>query len=507
MGRAMPLTPSDDQSLGLLTDMYELTMALGYWRLGLHERRASFYLSFRHLPFQGGYAMTAGLSDFLVYLDRLRFSPSDLDFLSALPGNDGKPIFDTGFLQFLADYRFTADIDAMPEGTVAFPHEPLVRVSGPVLDCQIVESALLHLVGFQTLVATKATRICAAARGMPVMEFGLRRAQGSDGGVAASRAAYIGGCAATSNLLAAKQLGIPCSGTLAHSWIMLFDSELEAFQAYASALPNNSVFLVDTYDTLHGVRHAITVGSWLRQHGHRLGGIRLDSGDLAYLSTMAREMLDQAGFKDAVIVASNDLDETIIDSLVQQQAAIDVWGVGTRLATSYDHPALGAVYKISAIQDAEGCWHPRIKISEQAIKVSTPGVLQVRRYVGPEGAVADMIYDELAPPSAAATMVDPLDATRRRRFESQHRWVELLRPVIRDGRSVSDPPSLSDIREYAQSQLHLLHPAVKRLVNPHSYPVGLEEGLHAAKTRLVMAARGFGAQSLPRSESAGGGVV
>jgi nicotinate phosphoribosyltransferase len=481
----------DGDSLGLLTDMYQLTMAFGYWKLRLHRRLASFAMFFRRFPFQGGYAIAAGLEDFLAYLERLRFSPGDVDFLGGLAGNDGKPIFEPEFLEFLAGYRFTGNVDAMPEGTVAFSHEPLVRVTGAILDCQIVESALLHLVGFQSLVATKAARMSLAARGMPILEFGLRRAQGSDGGLAAARAAHIGGCDATSNLLASKLLGIPARGTHAHSWVMLFDRELAAFQAYAEVLPNNSIFLVDTYDTLRGVRHAIEVGRWLRERGHRMVGIRLDSGDLAYLSIAARQMLDDAGFQDSIIVASNDLDENIIDSLLQQGAAINVWGVGTRLVTGHDQAALGGVYKITAVQDDRGIWQPRIKLSEQAIKVSTPGILQVRRFEDSSGAVADMIFDELASPRGESIIVDPLDPTRQRRLGESMSARDLLVPIVRDGKRVAADRSLGEIRAAAQGELSKFHPGVKRLVNPHTYPVGLEKGLHATKTRLILEARGY----------------
>lgn len=485
------LSRFDDDSLGLMTDMYELTMAFGYWKLQLHRRPAAFNMYFRRPPFRGGYAIVAGLEDFLSYLQRLRFSNSDLSYLSQLRGNDGQAIFETKFLDYLGAFQFAAQVDAMPEGTVAFAHQPLVRLTGPILDCQIVESALLHIVGFQTLIATKAARVAMAARGMPVLEFGLRRAQGSDGGLAASRAAYVGGCDATSNLMAGKYLGIPARGTHAHSWVMLFDSEIESFQAYAQAMPNNSIFLVDTYDTLQGARNAIKIGGWLRDNGHKMVGIRLDSGDLAYLSSAARQMLDEAGFHEAVIVASNDLDESIIDSLIQQGAAINIWGVGTHLVTAYDQPALGAVYKITAAQNAAGQWLPRIKLSEQAIKVSTPGILQVRRYFDSDNAVADMVFDELSPPGDSPTIVDPLDPTRRRRITADAKFSDLLMPAVRDGQRVCEVRPLAQIRQYAQEQLAQFHPGVKRLVNPHAYPVGLEEGLHTTKTNLILAARGF----------------
>ena len=281
---------------------------------------------------------------------------TDIDFLSTIKSKSGEPLFEDGFLTYLADLKFTCDVDAIPEGSVVFPHEPIVRVIGPVLQCQIIETPLLNIINFQTLVATKASRIAYAAKGESVLEFGLRRAQGVDGAIAASRAAYIGGCSSTSNVLAAKLFDIPVAGTHAHSWILTFDSELEAFQAYADALPDNCVFLVDTYDTLEGVKNAAKVGKVLRDKGKEMIGIRIDSGDLAYFSQQARKILDEEGFENAQIIASNDLNERLIQSLKMQDAKISVWGIGTKLVTAYDQPALGAVYKLSAIRNNRGEW-------------------------------------------------------------------------------------------------------------------------------------------------------
>ena len=377
----------------LLTDLYQLTMGYGYWNSGLAERQAVFHLFFRRCPFAGEYAIACGLDSAIEYLEQLRFSAADVAYLATLRGDDGNPLFDDGFLAYLSRLELSLSIDAMPEGTAVFAHEPLVRVCGPLLQCQLVETALLNIVNFQTLVATKAARICDAARGQPVLEFGLRRAQGVDGALAASRAAYIGGASATSNVLAGRQFDIPVKGTHAHSWVMCFDNEREAFEEYARSMPNNCVFLVDTYDTLRGVRNAIEVGRALRAQGHNLAGIRLDSGDLAHLSREARDLLDRAGFSEVRIVASNDLDEHVIDSLKQQGAAIGVWGVGTKLATAYDQPALGGVYKLAAIADRKGDWQYRIKLSEQSIKVSNPGIQQVRRYSRGNVFIGDCIYD------------------------------------------------------------------------------------------------------------------
>ncbi len=323
-------------------------------------------------------------------------------YLATLSGNDGRPLFEAAFLDYLRGLRLAVDVDAVPEGTAVFPHEPLVRVRGPMLHCQLLETPLLTIVNFATLVATKAARVALAARGDPVLEFGLRRAQGIDGGLAASRAAYVGGCHATSNVLAGKRFGIPVRGTHAHSWVMSFDDELESFEAYAAAMPNNCVFLVDTYDTLEGVRHAAAVGQRLQAAGHKMVGIRLDSGDLAYLSIEARKILDAAGLADAAILASNDLDERLIESLKQQGATIAVWGVGTKLVTAYDQPALGGVYKLGAIQDDAGAWHHKLKLSEQTAKTSTPGVQQVRRFFHADGSAdGDAIFDELTGPPPA----------------------------------------------------------------------------------------------------------
>jgi len=478
-----------NSSLSLLTDLYQLTMAYGYWKAQLMNKEAVFHLYFRRNPFDSGFSIACGLGSVLDYLDKFCFDESDLAYLSALQGNDGKPLFEPAFLDYLGQLKLTCDIDAMPEGTVAFPHEPLLRVQGPIIECQLLETALLNQINFQTMIATKAARVCLAARGEPVLEFGARRAQGIDGALTASRAAYIGGCAATSNVLAGKLFDIPVRGTHAHSWIMLFDDEMEAFQTYAEAMPNNCVFLVDTYNTLEGVRKAVEVGKWLREHGHRLVGVRLDSGDLAYLSIEARKILDEGGFQDATIVASNDLDETIIGSLKEQGAQIGVWGVGTRLVTGHDQSALGGVYKLSAVRDPGGAWEPRLKISEQVAKISNPGIQQVRRYYNEDKSgslLADVIYDAGADLSDGCVMVDALDATRQRRLTGSTAWRDLLVPVHRKGKLVYDAPDLHHIREQTRHHLDSLPAGLKRFVNPHLYPVGLEKSLHRLKTELIL---------------------
>jgi nicotinate phosphoribosyltransferase len=478
-------------SLGLLTDLYQLTMAYGYWKLGRHNQEAAFHLFFRKHPFGGGFTVAAGLATVVEFLEGLRFDPDDLAYLASLTGNDDRPLFEAAFLDFLGHMRLTCDVHGIPEGTIVFPHEPLLRVTGPLLQAQLLETALLNIINFQTLVATKAARVNLAAKGEPVLEFGLRRAQGIDGALAASRAAYLGGCYATSNVLAGRLFGIPVRGTHAHSWVMCFDDELQAFRAYAQAMPNNCVMLVDTYNTLDGVRHAIAVGREMREEGHELIGIRLDSGDLAWLSIEARRMLDEAGFAKAAIVASNDLDEQIIASLKDQGATIDIWGVGTRLITAFDQPALGGVYKLAALRDEQGIWQYKVKLSEQAIKVSNPGILQVRRYFQEKEAFSDVIFDEQYPIPGDCTIVDPLDMTRRKRIPPHLLGEDLLLPVFCRGQCVYDVPSLAKSRDRLQEQLGLFQSGIKRFVHPHLYPVGLELGLHERKTKLILKARGF----------------
>ena len=475
----------------LLTDLYQLTMAYGYWKSGRHEKEAVFHLFFRTNPFKSGYSVACGLQEVVEYLRHFHFEEEELKYLGTLRGNDGQVLFESDFLTYLRDLRFTCDVDAVPEGTVVFPHEPLLRVRGPILQCQLLETTLLNILNFQTLIATKAARVCQAAAGDSVLEFGLRRAQGIDGAMAASRAAHVGGCDATSNVLAGMRYGIPVRGTHAHSWVMSFDGEEEAFDAYAEAMPNNCVFLVDTYDTLDGVRTAVRVGKRLRERGHELVGIRLDSGDLAFLSIEARRILDEEGFPDAKIVASNDLDEHIITSLKQQGACVGVWGVGTKLVTGGDQPALGGVYKLGAIRDELGQWQYRLKISEQAIKVSNPGIQQVRRFkVGGEF-VGDMIFNQGAAMRNERVIVDPVDMTRSKKIAAEAQFEDLLVPIFKEGAQVYECPPLGEIRSHTLEQLEGFHGGVKRLLNPHEYPVGLEAGLHRLKTDLILQTRGI----------------
>jgi len=477
-------------SLSLLTDLYQLTMAFGYWKTGKINQEAVFSLFFRQAPFNSGYAIAAGLGTVLEYLEDLHFSDSDLSYLATLRGNDGKILFEPAFLDYLGELRFECDIDGMPEGTLVFPHEPLLRVQGPLLQCQILETALLNIINFQTLISTRSSRVCQATQGDPVLEFGLRRAQGIDGALSASRAAYIGGCAATSNVLAGKLYGIPVKGTHAHSWIMSFASEDEAFRAYAEAMPNNCIFLVDTFDTLKGVKKAIEMGQWLREKGHQLVGIRLDSGEFISLSQEARKMLDEAGFEEARIVASNDLDEYLIDELKAAGAKINVWGVGTKLVTGYEQAALGGVYKLTAIRDPGEEWQYRLKLSEEPIKISNPGLLQVRRFSDAQGMFSgDMIYNQTQPPVDAPKMFNLAVPEKHTLLPANTPYQDLLIPVLRKGQPVIELPSLEQIRERVQAQLAQCPAGIKRLKNPDVYSVSLEYNLYDLKQKLINKAR------------------
>ncbi len=480
--------------LVLLNDMYQLTMAYGYWKSGIAEREAVFHLYFRKAPFGGGYAVAAGLAQAMDFIEAFAFDAEQRDYLATLTGNDGRSLFEPAFLNALGEMRMTCDIDAVPEGTVVFGHEPLVRVQGPIGQCQLLETALLNMINFQTLIATKASRICRVAKGESVVEFGLRRAQGIDGGLSASRAAYIGGCDSTSNVLAGKLFGIPVKGTHAHSWVMCFGDELEAFKTYAEALPNNCIFLVDTYDTLEGVQNAITAGRWLRDNGHEMVGIRLDSGNLAELSIAARKLLNDAGFPKARIVASNDLDEYQIESLHKEGAKITVWGVGTRLVTGGDQSALGGVYKLAAVRETDpltqkpGPWQDRIKLSEEAIKTTNPGIQQVRRFYDEAGFVADAIYHHTDSPKDSWT-VFPFHEETPITLPADLKSADLLVPVFRQGKRVYDPPPLKEIRAHCLNQVAQLRPHQTALKDAKPYPVGLEQSLHELKRKLTAEAQ------------------
>ena len=472
--------------VALLTDLYQLTMAYGYWKTGWEGKEAVFNLSFRNNPFGGGFSIACGLAGVIETLDRYAFNGEEIDYLGSLTGNDGRPIFQSDFLSYLGRLKLTCEVDGLPEGALVFPHEPLLRVRGPIIQCQLLETTLLNILNFQSLIATKAARVCLAAAGDPVLEFGLRRAQGSDGGLTASRAAYVGGCAGTSNLLAGKRFGIPVRGTHAHSWVMAFGSELESFEAYARALPNNCVFLVDTYDTLEGVRNAARVGKQLRQSGHEMVGIRLDSGNLDRLSRDARHILDEAGFAETVIIASNDLDEHLIASLKKRGASVGVWGVGTRMVTADGQPAMGGVYKLAAVRDSAGDWVYKLKRSEQAVKTSIPGILQVRRFQEAGRFVGDVIHDLRLGPGKRQVLLETGGEGRERRSPGWETGEDLLIPVWRNGKPVCQPESVDRCRQRAQDQLARLDPALKRLIRPGRYPVGLESRLHHLRERMIL---------------------
>jgi nicotinate phosphoribosyltransferase len=484
-----------NQSLALLTDLYQLTMSYGYWKTGLANKEAVFHHNFRKSPFQGGFTIAAGLENLIHYLENFHFDESDLVYLQSLRGKDNEPYFSHDFLDYLGNLKFTCDIDAVPEGTAVFPYEPLIRVKGPIIQCQILESPLLNIINFSTLIATKAARIRVAAKEDEVIEFGLRRAQGIDGALTASRAAYIGGCDSTSNVLAGKLFGIPVRGTHSHSWVMVFDNELESFQAFAETMPSNCVFLVDTYDTLKGVAKAIEVGKWLKARGKKLLGIRLDSGDLAYLSIKSREMLDKAGFTEAQIVASNELDEIIISELKRQGAQICVWGVGTNLVTAKEQPALDGVYKLSAIRDPEGPWKYKLKLSEQMLKVSNPGILQIKRFYHGSENIADMIYDIHTNFENDFQLVDPLDSTRQETIAKETTSHDLLVPIFRKGQLVYELPPLQEIRARTQAELNRFPVGIKRFIYPHQYFLGMEKGLYDLKIELVKKIRGQKSQT------------
>jgi nicotinate phosphoribosyltransferase len=461
-------------------------MAYGYFCSGMAEHEAVFHLSFRRNPFQGGYTVCAGLASVIEQVKNFRFEKSDIDYLKTLKTDNHKPIFNAAFLRYLQNIVLTVDIDAIPEGTVVFPHEPLLRVKGPLIQCQLLETLLLNCINFPTLVATKASRICAAAQGEAVIEFGLRRAQGFDAGLLASRAAYIGGCVGTSNVLAGKQYDIPVMGTHAHSWVMTFDNELNAFEQFANALPENGYFLVDTYHTLNGIKNAIKLNKKFR----KLKGIRLDSGDLAYLSIQARKMLDKAGLKNVSIMASNNLDEHIIASLKQQKAKINVWGVGTKLATAFDQPALDGVYKLGAIRAPNGEWQYKLKLSEQNTKISLPGFLRARRYYNSRNiAVGDCIYDEHRGITSHKflTITDMSDPLHTKKIPMTYKYQELLQPIFKQGKCSYKTPPLQKIRQTVFDQLKQFHPSIKRFLNPHIYPVGLEPALLELRFKLIYA--------------------
>jgi nicotinate phosphoribosyltransferase len=456
-------------------------MAYGYWKLNMHEQEATFHLLFRKNPFKSNYALSCGLATVVEFLTNWHFHQDDLAYLATLKNAHGDVLFPQAFLHYLNQLNFTCDVDAIPEGTVVFANEPLVRIQGPLIQCQLIETALLNMINFQTLIATKAARVTLAASGDDVIEFGMRRAQGPDGAVSASRAAYIGGCVATSNTLAGKRYDIPVRGTHAHSWVTAFPSEIEAFQAYASVMPHNCILLVDTFNTIEGVNNAIKVGKKLREEGADLLGIRLDSGDMADLSIKARALLNEAGFENTDILASNSLDEYVISDLKRQSAKVSSWGVGTNLATAYDHPALDGVYKLGALRNKNGEWNYKLKLSEQEVKISNPGRHQVRRFFYNDGYVMDVMYDldlGISDPSEAVILNLSLE---HKRLDDYDGFADLLTPIIRHGKYIAESETIHQIRKRAIF-------ATEHFVRTHGdkyYPVGLEKKLFELKQKLV----------------------
>jgi len=408
------------------------------------------------------------------FLRAFHFTDTEVDYLGSQRGNDGKPLFDSRFLDYLRGLQLTCDVDAIPDGTLVFPNEPLIRVVGPIIQCQLLETALLNIFNFQSLIATKAARVCLAAKGDPVIEFGLRRSQGVDGG-----------CAGTSNLQAGQQFGIPVSGTQAHSWIMFFENEREAFKTYAKTMPNNCIFLVDTYDSIDGIRHAIEIGSELRRQGHEMIGLRLDSGDGVALSIKARRMLDEAGFANAKIVGSGDLDEYVITDLKKRGAKIDVWGVGTKLSTGQPDAALGGIYKLGAVRRPGGEWQYRIKLSEESAKASVPGSLQVRRFRHPHGRfIADAIYETDHGVSEPCEIVHS-ETKDKTLIPANTHYSDLLVPIFRSGKVVYEAPSIETSRDRLHKQFSCAPPEILQLNDPVPYKIGLEKSLYELRSKLI----------------------
>lgn len=469
------------QSFTLLTDFYQLTMAYGYWRLNIHERQAAFHLIYRKNPFKGNYALACGLASVVDFLEHFKFTDEDLAYLQTLRNPLDEPLWEDSFLAYLHNLSFSCDIDAIPEGTIVGPHEPLLRIQGPLLQCQLLETALLNTINFQTLIATKASRVCRAAQDGAVIEFGMRRAQGPDGALSASRAAYIGGCAATSNVLAGKCYGIPVKGTHAHSWVTAFPDELSAFYAYAEVMPHHVVLLVDTYDTLKGVEHAIEVGKTLRKLNSELYGIRLDSGDMGTLSIQARQLLDAAGFTETQIIASNSLDEYAIQQLKAKGAAISIWGVGTHLVTASDQSALDGVYKLSSLQDEQGQWQYKLKISEDPIKISNPGIHQVRRFYCQGEPLIDVLYDVHLDIEQFPAVIVVDDKQTELKITDYDHFVDLLQPLFRHGKQVKAAESIHAIRDQAIQNVR----SFCQQKGEKTYPIAIAKNLYQKKMQLV----------------------
>ena len=485
---------STDENLTLLTDLYQLTMAQGYWASGKLDEQAVFHAFFRSNPFGGGYAVACGTDQLENLVRNFHYTDSDMEYLSSLRCEDGSAMFNLDFLLWLSQLKLSVDIDAVEDGTIVFAHEPLVRVTGPLVQCQLLETALLNGINFQTLIATKASRVVRSAAGKPVSEFGLRRAQGPDGGLSASRASFVGGVSSVANVLAGKKFDIPVNGTHAHSWVMSFESEQDSFRAYAQSNPNNCSLLVDTYNVVSGIEAAINVGTEMKRQGKRLSAVRIDSGDLAWLSKKARHMLNEAGMRNVKIIASNDLDEYTIMALKEQGACVDAYGVGTRLATAYDQAALGGVYKLAAIRKNEQeSWKPCLKVSEEASKITIPGILDVCRFVSDDGTFAgDCIYDVRRKLDKITVAVDPIDPTRRKQYSLDMQHEKLLKPFARDGKICGDVSTDAHAaRAHFEEQYAMLDDSIKRFKNPHRYPAGIERMLFNERIRMILHLRGL----------------
>lgn len=475
-----------DKNLTLMTDLYQLTMMQGYFKANKHNKKTVFDVFYRKNPSNNGYAIACGLEQVVEYIKNIKFTNSDIEYLKSLN------IFEENFLEYLKDFCFNGNIYAIPEGTVVFPNEPLIRVEASIGEAQFIETTILNIINHQSLIATKASRVAWAAQNDNIIEMGLRRAQGPDAGIYGSRACIIGGCASTSNVLAGKMFNIPVLGTHAHSWIMSFENEITAFRTYAKIYPEKCILLVDTYDTLKsGVPNAIKVFNEMKESGIKLKnyGIRLDSGDLSYISEKARKMLDKAGFKDATITASSDLDEYIISSLKQQGTKINNWGVGTSLITSSDCPAFGGVYKLAA-EEENGEIIPKIKLSENLDKVTNPGIKKIfRLYDKKTNKIkADLIALEYEKIDEAKdlTIFHPIATWKKMTLKANEYYVkELLEPVFLNGKCVFEKRSVLDIKNYCTSQKESLWNEYKRLINPHIFPVDLSEDLYKLKQKLI----------------------
>lgn len=474
----------DKDNFTMLTDFYEMTMANGFFNEGFRDRIVYFDMFFRTIPDGGGFAVMAGVEQMIEYMRSLRFTEEDIEYLRS------KNMFSDGFLDYLKNFRFECDVWAVPEGTPVFPGEPLVTVRGPAIQAQFVETMILLTINYQTLIATKANRIARAAEGRAVMEFGARRAQGAYAAVYGARAAYIAGCAGTSNVLTDQKYGVPALGTMAHSWVQMFDSELEAFKAYARTYPDDTTLLIDTYNVLKsGLPNAIrTFDEVLKPMGKRPKGVRIDSGDITYLSKKCRAMLDEAGYTDCAIVASNSLDEYIIRDMLIQGAKIDSFGVGERLITSRSNPVMGGVYKLTGVEDENGNIIPKIKISENVAKITTPCFKQVYRlYDGATSkAIADVItlHDEKIDSSEPYEIFDP-EFTWKRKRVTDFFARPLLKRMFRKGECVYDSPSVDVLREYCGMQVDGLWDELKRFENPHKYYVDLSEKLWKIKNEMI----------------------